>query len=79
MPRYFFHLRNDLNVDDDEGRELPDLQAAHDHAVRAAVDMAAVSVVEHRKVNLHHRIEVADKTGKILFNVEFGEVLTIVS
>ena len=77
MPRYFFHLRNDLDVPDPEGQELPDLRAARAQAVAYAVDMAAASVLEHRKVNLGHRIDVEDEAGQVLDTVNFGDVVTI--
>jgi hypothetical protein len=77
VPRYFFHLRNDLDVPDLEGQELPDLDAAHAQAVAYAVDMAAASVLEHRKVNLHHRIEVEDEAGQVLEAVKFGDAVAI--
>jgi hypothetical protein len=77
MPRYFFHLRNDLSVDDEEGQELPGLEAARTRAEKYALDMSAASILEHRKVNLHHRIEVGDDTGQIVLTVEFGDVVTV--
>jgi hypothetical protein len=77
MPRYFFHLRNDLDVPDPEGKELPDLDAARAQALAFAVDMAAASVLEHRKLNLQHRIDVEDETGAILLTVTFGDAITL--
>jgi hypothetical protein len=77
MPRYFFHLRNDLSVNDQEGLELPNLETARERGIQYALDMSAASIREHRKLNLHHRIEVADESGEIAFNVEFGDVVTI--
>jgi hypothetical protein len=56
MPRFYFHLRNDMSVDDDEGIELPDLAAARQRAEQYALDMSAVNVLEERKLNLHHHI-----------------------
>lgn len=79
MPRFYFHLRNDLSVDDEEGIELPDIEAARERAIEFAVDMSAASVLEHRKLNLHHKIEVADQNGDIVQIVEFGDVLTVQS
>ena len=79
MPRFYFHLRNDLSVDDEEGIELPDIEAARERAIEFAVDMSAASVLEHRKLNLHHKIEVADQNGDIVQIVEFGDVLTVKS
>ena len=77
MPRYYFHLRNDLSVDDPEGRELPDLAAARELAEKYALDMSAASVLEHGRINLRHRIEVADASGKTVSTVEFGDVVTV--
>jgi hypothetical protein len=77
MPRFYFHLRNDLSVDDEEGIELPDLDAARARANAYAVDMSAASVVEHRKLNLHHRIDVAGQSGERLFTIKFGDVVAI--
>jgi hypothetical protein len=75
MPRYFFHLRNDMDVPDPEGQELADLDAARAQAVAYAIDMAAASVLEHRKVNLQHRIEVEDEAGQVLETVKFGDAV----
>ena len=77
MPRYFFHLRNDLDVPDAEGKDLPDLDAARAQAVAFAVDMAAASLLEHRKLNLHHRIDLEDEAGTILLTVAFGDAVAI--
>jgi hypothetical protein len=77
MPRYFFHLRNDVSVDDEEGQELPGLEAARACAEKYALDMSAASIVEHGKVNLHHRIEVSDETGQLALTVEFGDVVRV--
>ena len=79
MSRYYFHLRNDLDADDDEGQELPDLTAAHAKAVEYARQMAAASVVEEGKINLAHSIEVHDESGAIALAVSFGDALTILN
>lgn len=79
MQRYYFHLRNDMSVDDEEGQELPDLEAARGVAAQYALDMSAVSIRERAKLNLHHRIEVANDAGEIVLTVEFGDVVAIQS
>lgn len=79
MPRFFFHLRDDMSVDDEEGQELPDVAAARLRAFKYAVDMSANSILEHQKVNLHHSIEVADETKQVILTVEFGDVITVES
>ncbi len=79
MPRYYFNLRNDMSVDDEEGQELPDLEAARVWAQRYALDMTAASVLEQHKINLQHRIEVTDESGQDVLTVEFGDVITVES
>ena len=79
MPHYYFHLRNDLDVNDDEGLELPDATAAQAKALGYARDMAAVSIVETGKVDLSHIIEVQDESGAIIATVTFGDALTILN
>ena len=76
MPRYFFHLHNDIDVTDDEGRELADESAARSAAHDDARQMAGESV-QHGHLNLDHFIEVADDEGRPLFRVTFREVVTI--
>jgi hypothetical protein len=77
VPRYYFHLRNDVNARDEEGTELPNLAAALQKAVAEACYMTAASVLEHGRINLHHAIEVADETGQVLERVEFGDVVKV--
>jgi hypothetical protein len=77
MPRYFFNIRNDVSVDDEEGVELPDRETARAWATKYAVEMAALSVAERQHLDVHHRIEVRDETGEPLFTVEFGDVVKI--
>jgi hypothetical protein len=77
MPRYYFHLHNGLDVIDEEGRELPDLEAARRAAVIDARQMAAESVrLGH--LDLSHYLEVTDETGKTLFRTPFGAAVTVV-
>ena len=77
MPRYYFNLRDDIDAVDEEGRELPDLEAARDAAVLYAVEMAGASVTEQRKLDLRHRIEVSDDAGEVVDSVEFRDVITV--
>jgi hypothetical protein len=76
MPRFFFHLHNDMDVLDEEGRDMPSVQAARHAAEEDARTMAAESVRTGRLV-LDHFIEVASETGQALFRVRFGEVVEV--
>ena len=77
MPRFYFNLRNDVSVDDQEGAELPDLDAARARAEGFARDLAAASVIDHGRINLSHRIEIADESGQTLLTVTFGDAVRI--
>jgi hypothetical protein len=77
VPRFFFHLINDVDAPDDEGKDLPDLEAAMQHARRHARIMAGESLKSHGKIVLSHRIDVEDGTGNVLGTVTFGDVVSI--
>lgn len=77
MPRFYFHLLNDLDVPDDEGRELPDLDAAREIARRNVLFTAAESIKEHAHLVRSHRIQIEDADGKVLDAVHFGDVIAV--
>jgi len=77
VPRYYFHLLNDLTVRDEEGIELPNLACAMQRAAASAREMAAESVREGHLV-LQHRIEVTDGTGTTVGVVHFRDVVEII-
>ena len=76
MPRYFFHLQNDEFVRDDEGRDLPGIDAARRAAEADARTMAAESV-RSGILNLAHFVEVEGEDGKALFRVSFGDAVEV--
>jgi hypothetical protein len=49
MPRYFISLVNGEEVVDDEGRELPDLEAARRSALKAAGEIVADEMAQGRE------------------------------
>lgn len=77
MPRYFFHLLDDLDVPDEEGTELPDLEAARAHADSQARLMFAAAATEQGRVVLSHRIDVQNEAGAVLASVRFGDVVKV--
>ena len=76
MPRYYFHLHNDLLARDEEGRELPDLATAREEAIRGARDLIAEDI-RRGKVTLSHWIEIEDDAGQRLLTVSYGEAVQI--
>ena len=78
MPRYFYDLYNDITAIDDEGRELPDLMSAKATALVEAREMIEASVQEHGKVDLHHRIQVRDELGTVIYTLQFEDAVQVV-
>lgn len=76
MPRYYFHLFNDMQIPDPEGIELSNESIALERARSAAREMAAESVRQGRLV-LNHRIEVADESGKTIGVIHFGDAVVV--
>ena len=77
MRRFHFHIHNDIEVQDEEGKEFADEAAAREYALEAARDLVCVSIREYGAVNLDHSIEVADPGGAVLFSVTFRDAFTI--
>lgn len=76
MPRFYFHLYNDLTSMDEEGLELPNVAVAHQRAITITREMAA-EAVRNGVLVLDHRIEVADERGEIVAKVLFRDAVTI--
>jgi hypothetical protein len=74
--RFYFHLHNDIDTQDEEGVELADEAAAKAHAEEEALVMAAESV-RNGRLDRDHFIEVAGADGAALFKVTFGEVVAV--
>ena len=76
MPLYYFHLYNDVISIDREGRELPDLEAAHANGIREARAMM-IETVGQGRINFSHRIDIADESGAVIDSVIFAEAVRI--
>jgi hypothetical protein len=75
MPRYFFHIRDagDL-IEDEEGRDLPDLNAAREEARLSAQDIVAEKMRADEIVTTE-AIEIADETGTVVETVPLVSVI----
>lgn len=76
MPRYFFHLFDNITSLDDEGVELVDAKSAIDRGIAHARYMAAQSVLNGHLI-LNHRIEVADTDDRRIATVFFRDVVEV--
>jgi hypothetical protein len=67
MPRYYFHIRDGFDLDeDDEGVELPDIDAARAEAL-ATVEELRDELQDAGNIEL----EIADESGRRLLSVPF--------
>ena len=76
MTRFYFHLFDDMVSIDEEGRELPSAGLARAAAVEEARALACEQVIQGR-LDLNHRIEVADNTGRVLAQVRFRDAIRV--
>jgi hypothetical protein len=77
MSHYFFDLHNDVDALDDEGVELPDLEAAKAHGLREVRQMLQASTMETGKINLCHDIDIRDEDGRIVHVLRFQDAVTV--
>jgi hypothetical protein len=76
MPRFFFHVYDDMVALDEEGQELPSSAAAMERAIQEARHMACHEVLKGH-LGLTHRIEVEDETGAVVATVEFKDAIQL--
>jgi hypothetical protein len=75
MPRYHFHVSLEGTLlRDPEGRELPDADAAWEHARMAAVDLMQTDFGQPVNWAWSH-FEVTDETGQIVLEFPFTEAM----
>jgi hypothetical protein len=77
MPKFFFHLHNDVYVRDDVGAELPSLTEARAKALGVARGVMAHDVVNDGRITLSHRITIADEAGAKLIELPFRTCIEI--
>jgi hypothetical protein len=72
MPRYYFHVRSGSDLTrDQEGSDLPDIQAAR----KQAVEMACRAWSERPPATADNdeTFEITDEAGKVVLKVPFSE------
>ncbi|MFC1458474.1 DUF6894 family protein [Microvirga arabica] len=74
MPRFFFHLRGVLEDLDQDGVDLPDMEAAYLEAHQSALDMAQEWLHQGRNPR-GYAFEVVNDTGEVVFELPFAEAL----
>ena len=68
MPRYFFNIREGFEVDEDEeGVELPDIEAARAEALATVEELREELGSDAQGIEL----EIADESGRRLLTIPF--------
>ena len=76
MPRFYFHVYNDIVAMDEEGLELPDLDAAREQAMESARELVCEGIHKGH-LNLDHRIEVEDEAHNSVLTVSYRDAFTV--
>ena len=77
MPRYYFHVCNGTGfVQDEEGQELPDLEAARAEAIRNARSIMA-SDVQRGMLDLSSFIEIEDANSQLVDTLGFDDAVDL--
>lgn len=76
MPKFFLHLRDDVDqLLDPEGAEFASLEALHVTVLAAARELIASEVMRGR-VNLGQRIDAEDEDGRLVESLPFNEAVS---
>ena len=77
MPRFYMHVCNGVGfIEDQEGAELADEDAARTMAIRSARDLMS-GEIRDGVLNLSSFIEVEDEAHEHLFTLTFAEAVKI--
>lgn len=77
MPRFYFHVCNGTGlVEDEDGQELADLEAARREAIRAARCIMA-SDVQRGMLDLSSFIEIEDSDHQLVHTLAFDEAVDL--
>jgi hypothetical protein len=75
MPKFYFHIRDDAGlIPDEEGMELPDIDAARKEAETGAREILADALRAHKEVD-GKRIEIANQSGEVLDSFKVRDLL----
>lgn len=77
MPRFYFHVCNGTGfAEDEEGQDLPDLEAARTVAVKSARSIMAADV-QRGMLDLSSFIEIEDADHKLVHTLGFGDAIDL--
>jgi hypothetical protein len=76
MPQYFFNVRTGpYIVEDHEGSDLADLEAARQEAILDARSAMSTAIQQGRDISRRATIEICDDKGRILMLVPYTDAI----
>ena len=75
MPRYFLDVVNGDAIEDPDGADFADLEAAREEATLSARDLVSQDLKEGRPLGLKRRIDIRNETGKVVGSVSFSDAM----
>ncbi len=76
MPRFYFHVYNDVIAIDEEGLELRDVEAAREQAMESARELVCEGIHKGH-LNLDHRIEVENEAHENVLTLTYRDAFTV--
>ena len=76
MARFYFHVHNDVVTIDEQGLDMSGPAAAREQAIIEARELAC-ETVRKGYLQLSHRIEVVDESGKRIANVTMRDAIEV--
>ena len=78
MPRYYFHLATGGEIlNDYEGSDLIDVEAARKEGLRAAREILSISLVASGQLDLIQQIDITDEAGRTLLAIPFRSAVSV--
>ena len=77
MTRFYFHLHNDIDAPDEEGKEFADLAAARAYALDQVRHVVGETAKETGRIVRSHRIDIENDQQHVLDTVRFDDAVKI--
>jgi hypothetical protein len=77
VPHYHFDVHTCFIARDEEGLELPDLEAAKASSVASARFLVIEELRRHNRFSPNHSIRIADAAGALLHTTRYGDCVDV--
>lgn len=77
MPRYHFHVQTAVQARDEEGQDLPDLDAAKASAMKGVRFLMIEEMRCEHRFSPNHAIKITDSDGAVLHTTRYGDCVDV--